>query len=60
MTKVISIDAFGGDKGPKVVLGGINQFLYQYGEGKVHFRIFGKKSVLNKLLKKFKFFKIFV
>ena len=53
MTKVISIDAFGGDKGPKVVLGGINQFLYQYGEGKVHFRIFGKKSVLNKLLKKF-------
>ena len=53
MTKVISIDAFGGDKGPKVVLGGINQFLYQYGEGAVHFRIFGKKAVLNKLLKKF-------
>ncbi len=53
MTKVISIDAFGGDKGPKVVLGGINQFLYQYGEGAVQFRIFGKKAVLNKLLKKF-------
>ena len=53
MTKVISIDAFGGDKGPKVVLGGINQFLYQYVEGAVHFRIFGKKAVLNKLLKKF-------
>ncbi len=53
MTKVISIDAFGGDKGPKVVLGGINQFLYQYGEGQVHFRVFGKKAVLNKLLKKF-------
>jgi glycerol-3-phosphate acyltransferase PlsX len=53
MTKVISIDAFGGDKGPKVVLGGINQFLYQYGEGSVHFRIFGKRAVLNKLLKKF-------
>lgn len=53
MTKVISIDAFGGDKGPKVVLGGINQFLYQNGEGSVHFRIFGKRAVLNKLLKKF-------
>ena len=53
MTKAISIDAFGGDKGPKVVLGGINQFLYQYGEGSVHFRIFGKRAVLNKLLKKF-------
>ncbi len=53
MTKVISIDAFGGDKGPKVVLGGINQFLYQYGEGSVHFRIFGKKVTLYKLLKKF-------
>jgi len=53
MTKVISIDAFGGDKGPKVVLGGINQFLYQNGEGSVHFRIFGKRAILNKLLKKF-------
>lgn len=53
MTKVISIDAFGGDKGPKVVLGGINQFLYQYGEGQVHFRIFGKAAVLKKLLAKF-------
>ena len=53
MTKVISIDAFGGDKGPKVVLGGVNQFLYQYGEGQVHFRIFGKTTVLNKLLAKF-------
>lgn len=53
MTKVISIDAFGGDKGPKVVLGGINQFLYQNGEGSVHFRIFGKQSTLNKLLAKF-------
>ena len=53
MTKVISIDAFGGDKGPKVVLGGINQFLYHYGEGQVHFRIFGKAAVLKKLLAKF-------
>ena len=53
MTKVISIDAFGGDKGPRVVLGGINQFLYQNGEGSVHFRIFGKQSTLNKLLAKF-------
>ena len=53
MTKVISIDAFGGDKGPKVVLGGINQFLYQYGEGKVHFRIFGRAATLKKLLAKF-------
>ena len=53
MVKVISIDAFGGDKGPKVVLGGVNQFLYQYGEGQVHFRIFGRATVLNKLLAKF-------
>ena len=53
MTKFISIDAFGGYKGPKVVLGGINQFLYQYGEGQIHFRIFGKKAVLSKLLAKF-------
>ena len=53
MSKVISIDAFGGDKGPKVVLGGINQFLYQYGEGQVHFRIFGKSAILKKLLAKF-------
>lgn len=53
MTKVISIDAFGGDKGPKVVLGGINQFLYQNADADVHFRIFGKQSVLRKLLAKF-------
>ena len=53
MTKFISIDAFGGDKGPKVVLGGINQFLYQNADADVHFRIFGKQSVLRKLLSKF-------
>ena len=31
--KIISIDAMGGDKGPNAVLGGLNQYLYQNGEG---------------------------
>lgn len=51
--KIIAIDAFGGDKGPQAVLGGMNQFLYQNGEGTVFFRVFGNKRILNKLLAKY-------
>ena len=29
--KIISVDAMGGDHAPDAVLGGMNQFLYQYG-----------------------------
>lgn len=51
--KIIAIDAMGGDKGPNAVLGGINQFLYQNGEDKVFFRIFGNEKQLLKLLAKY-------
>ncbi|MFQ6739173.1 MAG: hypothetical protein ACLRFJ_00690, partial [Alphaproteobacteria bacterium] len=51
--KIIAIDAFGGDKGPSAALGGINQFLYQYGEDTVFFRIFGDAQVLNRILAKY-------
>ena len=51
--KIIAIDAMGGDKGPNAVLGGINQFLYQNGEDKVFFRLFGQSKVLNPLLAKY-------
>ncbi|MBQ0013056.1 MAG: phosphate acyltransferase PlsX [Proteobacteria bacterium] len=51
--KIIAIDAFGGDKGPAAALGGINQFLYQYGEEKVFFRIFGDAQILNRILSKY-------
>lgn len=51
--KIISIDAMGGDKGPKAVLGGINQFLYQNGEGSAFFRIFGDEKKLTRLLAKY-------
>ena len=49
----ISIDAMSGDKGPSVVLGGLNQFLYQNGEGKIHFRLFGDEKKLRRLLTKY-------
>lgn len=43
----------GGDKGPNAVLGGMNQFLYQNGEDKVFFRLFGDEKILQKLLAKY-------
>ncbi len=51
--KIIAIDAMGGDKGPNAVLGGMNQFLYQNGEDKVFFRLFGDEKILRKLLTKY-------
>jgi len=51
--KVIAIDAMGGDKGPNAVLGGMNQYLYQNGEGHVFFRLFGDEKKLRKLLAKY-------
>lgn len=51
--KIIAIDAMGGDKGPNAVLGGMNQFLYQNGEDKVFFRLFGDEGKLRKLLTKY-------
>ena len=51
--KIIAIDAMGGDKGPNAVLGGMNQYLYQNGEGNVHFRIFGDEKKLRRLLGKY-------
>ena len=37
--RIIAIDAMGGDRGPAVALGGMNQFLYQHGESDVHFHL---------------------
>ena len=51
--RVISIDAMGGDHAPGAVFGGINQYLYQYGEDSIFFRIFGKEKLLRSLFKKF-------
>lgn len=51
--RIISVDAMGGDNAPIAVMGGMNQFLYQYGEDSVFFRVFGKESVLRSMLKKF-------
>ena len=51
--KIISIDAMGGDLAPNAVFGGMNQFLYQYGEDGVFFRVFGPEKRLRALLKKF-------
>jgi glycerol-3-phosphate acyltransferase PlsX len=51
--KIISIDSMGGDKAPVAVLGGMNQFLYQYGEDAALFRVFGPSARLRKLLKKY-------
>lgn len=43
----------GGDKGQNAVLGGMNQFLYQNGEDKVFFRLFGDEKRLQKMLAKY-------
>ena len=51
--KIIAIDAMSGDKGPRAVFGGINQYLYQNGEDKVFFRVFGAARALRKLLAKY-------
>lgn len=51
--KIIAIDAMGGDKGPNVVLGGMNQYLYQNGESSIFFRLFGDEKKLRKLLAKY-------
>ncbi|MBQ7127589.1 MAG: phosphate acyltransferase, partial [Alphaproteobacteria bacterium] len=51
--KIIAVDAMSGDKGPSAVLGGINQFLYQNGEDKVHFRLFGDEKRLRRMLTKY-------
>lgn len=51
--KIIAIDAMGGDKAPVAVLGGMNQYLYQYGEGDIFFRVFGDEKTLRKLLQKY-------
>jgi len=51
--KIIAIDAMSGDKGPNAVLGGMNQFLYQNGEDRVHFRLFGDEKKLRRLLAKY-------
>ncbi|MDR0741650.1 MAG: phosphate acyltransferase PlsX [Rickettsiales bacterium] len=51
--KIISIDAMGGDKAPNAVMGGMNQFLFQNGEGDVYFHVFGDEDRLRKLLSKY-------
>ena len=51
--KIIAIDAMGGDKGPNVVLGGMNQFLYQHGESHTFFHIFGDEEKLRKMLARY-------
>lgn len=43
----------GGDKAPVAVLGGMNQFLFQNGEGRIFFRMFGDEKKLRRLLKKY-------
>ena len=51
--KIIAVDAFGGDRAPKAVFGGMNQFLFQNGEGRVFFRVFGDANRLGSFLKKY-------
>jgi glycerol-3-phosphate acyltransferase PlsX len=51
--KIIAIDAMGGDSAPRSVFGGMNQFLFQNGEGNVSFRIFGDEARLLRMLKKY-------
>ncbi len=51
--KIIAIDAMGGDKGPIVALGGMNQFLYQHGESHIFFHIFGDEKKLRKMLARY-------
>ena len=51
--KIIAIDAFGGDRAPKAVFGGMNQFLFLNGDDGVFFRIFGDEEQLRPLLKRY-------
>lgn len=51
--KIIAIDAMGGDKGPAVALGGMNQFLYQHPDSGISFRIFGNEARLRKMLARY-------
>ena len=51
--KIISIDAMGGDKAPRSVLGGMNQFLFQHGDGRVFFRVFGDEPRIRSMLRKY-------
>ncbi len=51
--KIIAVDAFGGDKAPVSVLGGMNQFLFQNGENDVFFRVFGNEKILRKMIVKY-------
>jgi len=52
--KIIAIDAMGGDKAPRAVFGGLNQFLFQNGsDNPVFFRIFGDEYRLRQLLAKY-------
>ncbi|MDR0967880.1 MAG: phosphate acyltransferase PlsX [Rickettsiales bacterium] len=51
--KIIAIDAFGGDSAPRSVLGGMNQFLFQNGENKTFFRVFGDEKKLRPMMKKY-------
>jgi len=51
--QIIAIDAMSGDKGPRAVFGGINQYLYQNGEEHIFFRVFGASRALRKLLSKY-------
>ena len=51
--KIIAIDAMGGDKGPAVALGGMNQFLYQHPDSGISFRIFGNEVRLRKMLARY-------
>ena len=51
--KIIAIDAMGGDKAPRSVLGGMNQFLFQNSDTEIFFRVFGNEKRLRNLLKKY-------
>ena len=51
--KIIAIDAMGGDKAPKSVFGGMNQFLFQNPGDDIFFRIFGDAKRLRTMLTKY-------
>jgi len=53
MQKIISIDAMGGDKAPKSVFGGMNQFLKQNRNMDIHFRVFGDEHQMMQWAKKY-------
>ncbi|MCL2629377.1 MAG: phosphate acyltransferase PlsX [Alphaproteobacteria bacterium] len=52
LKNTFAIDAFGGDKAPKAVLGGLNQFLFSEPElaENIHFRIFGDSAKIGALM----------